>query len=100
MPSTVPIGTLPPIGNVPTHMLAQVIRSQRMGAPLKAFEIETVEVPRPARPISRSSVAIVRDAVDCGIFSSRPAAEKLPLRATRVNSRSAKRRSLIARMDN
>jgi crotonyl-CoA carboxylase/reductase len=29
-------------------MFAQVIRSQRMGAPLKAFEIETVEVPRPA----------------------------------------------------
>ena len=53
-----------------------------------------------ATPISRSSVAIVRDAVDCGIFSSRPAAEKLPLRATRANSRSAKRRSLIASMDN
>ena len=53
-----------------------------------------------ATPISRSSVAIVRDAVDCGMFNSRPAAEKLPLRATRANSRSAKRRSLIARVDN
>jgi len=45
-------------------------------------------------------VAIVRDAVDCGMFSSRPAAEKLPLRATRANNRSAKRRSLIARVNN
>jgi len=53
-----------------------------------------------ATPISRSSVAIVRDAVDCGIFSSRPAAEKLPLCATRANSLSAKRRSLIAMLDN
>ena len=53
-----------------------------------------------ATPISRSSVAIVRDAVDCGMFSSRPAAEKLPLRATRANSRSARRRSLIAKVDN
>jgi len=32
-----------------------------------------------ATPISRSSVAIVRDAVDCGMFSSRPAAEKASL---------------------
>ena len=53
-----------------------------------------------ATPISRSSVAIVRDVVDCGMFSSRLAAEKLSLRATRANSRSAKRRSLIARVDN
>ena len=51
-------------------------------------------------PISRSSVAIVRDAVDCGMFSSRAAAEKLRLRAARANSRSAKRRSLIAGVDN
>jgi hypothetical protein len=53
-----------------------------------------------ATPISRSSVAIVRDAVDCGIFSSRAAAEKLLLLAVRANSRSAKRRSLIALVDN
>jgi hypothetical protein len=38
--------------------------------------------------------------VDCGMFNSRPAAEKLLLRATRVNSRSAKRWSFIARLDN
>jgi hypothetical protein len=35
--------------------------------------------------------AMVREAVDCGMSSSRPAAEKLPLRATRANSLSAKR---------
>jgi hypothetical protein len=36
-------------------------------------------------------VAIVYDAVDCGMFSSGPAAEKLPLRARRAIGRSAKK---------
>lgn len=41
----VPIGSLPPLGQVPTQMLAQTIRQERFGDPRTAFEIETVPVP-------------------------------------------------------
>lgn len=40
-----PIGALPPIGNVPSHMIAQVIRPSRYGDPLNAFVQETVRTP-------------------------------------------------------
>jgi crotonyl-CoA carboxylase/reductase len=40
-----PIGTLPPVGAVPTHMHAQVIRRERYGDPATAFEAEVVETP-------------------------------------------------------
>lgn len=43
--SPVPIGTLPPVGEVPRKMLAQVIRQDRLGEPLRAFKIEEVDVP-------------------------------------------------------
>jgi crotonyl-CoA carboxylase/reductase len=39
---------LPPIGVVPRRMLAQTIRSSRLGDPLHAFEIEEIDVPSPA----------------------------------------------------
>lgn len=45
---SVPIGSLPPIGVVPKRMLAQTIRSSRLGDPLHAFKIEEIEVPSPA----------------------------------------------------
>jgi crotonyl-CoA carboxylase/reductase len=40
-----PIGTLPPIGEVPPSMYAQVIRQDRLGEPRDAFRIERVETP-------------------------------------------------------
>lgn len=43
-----PIGTLPPIGEVPQYMYAQVIRQDRLGEPRDAFKIEEVEVPEVA----------------------------------------------------
>ena len=45
---SVPIGSLPPIGVVPKRMLAQTIRSSRLGDPLHAFKIEEIDVPSPA----------------------------------------------------
>jgi crotonyl-CoA carboxylase/reductase len=38
---------LPPIGEVPPRMMAQVIRSDRLGDPRTAFQIEEVATPSP-----------------------------------------------------
>jgi crotonyl-CoA carboxylase/reductase len=43
--SSVPIGTLPPVGEVPARMLAQVVRQDRLGEPIDAFQIEEVDTP-------------------------------------------------------
>ena len=40
-----PIGTLPPVGEVPQRMLAQVVRQGRYGDPRTAFQPEEVDVP-------------------------------------------------------
>ncbi|HEX9494749.1 MAG TPA: crotonyl-CoA carboxylase/reductase [Candidatus Limnocylindria bacterium] len=41
------IGTLPPIGDVPKRMLAQVVRSDRLGDPRSAFRLEEIDTPQP-----------------------------------------------------
>ena len=41
------IGTIPPLGEVPPSMYAQVIRPDRFGEPKDAFRVETVETPLP-----------------------------------------------------
>ena len=43
--STVLIGELPPLGQMPERMVAQVIRQNRFGDPRGAFQIEAVPVP-------------------------------------------------------
>ncbi len=43
--NVVPIGSLPPVGEVPQKMLAQVIRKSRFGDPRSAFQVEEVDVP-------------------------------------------------------
>ncbi len=45
MSSAVPIGSLPPDGEVPQKMLAQVIRQERFGDPRTAFQVEEIDVP-------------------------------------------------------
>ncbi len=40
------IGEVPPIGEVPQYMYAQVIRPERFGEPKDAFQVEKVETPR------------------------------------------------------
>jgi crotonyl-CoA carboxylase/reductase len=39
------IGEIPPIGQLPQRMYAQVIRPERFGEPEKAFQVEEIEVP-------------------------------------------------------
>jgi crotonyl-CoA carboxylase/reductase len=45
MVNSIPIGSLPPLGEVPEKMNAQVIRQDRFGDPRTAFQIEQIEVP-------------------------------------------------------
>ncbi|MFI6451309.1 crotonyl-CoA carboxylase/reductase [Streptosporangium amethystogenes] len=52
---TVPLGELPPIGEVPKTMTALVVRQDRFGDPEKAFQVETdIEVP----PLGPSEVLV------------------------------------------
>jgi crotonyl-CoA carboxylase/reductase len=44
------LGETPPLGEVPARMLAQVIRQDRFGEPMKAFRIEEVPVPDELKP--------------------------------------------------
>jgi len=44
-----PIGSLPPVGEVPKKMYAQVVRQDRFGDPRTAFQIEEIDVP-PLKP--------------------------------------------------
>ena len=46
MANTVAIGTLPPVGEVPQKMFAQVIRQNRFGDPRTAFQVEEIDVPQ------------------------------------------------------
>ena len=50
-----PIGSVPPVGEVPPRMLAQVVRQDRLGDPIDAFQIEEIDTPsiRPTRCSSR-----------------------------------------------
>ena len=43
--SPVPVGTLPPLGEVPSTMYAQVIRQERFGDPRTSFAVEEIPVP-------------------------------------------------------
>ncbi|HET6770610.1 MAG TPA: crotonyl-CoA carboxylase/reductase [Actinomycetota bacterium] len=39
------IGEIPPIGEVPARMFAQVIRPERFGEPERAFQVEEIDIP-------------------------------------------------------
>jgi crotonyl-CoA carboxylase/reductase len=49
MANSHPIGSQPPLGEVPEKMLAQVVRSERFGDPRTAFQIEEIDIP-PLKP--------------------------------------------------
>src|SRR6266508_2292858 len=44
------IGDIPPVGEVPQYMYAQLIRPERFGDPIDAFQIERVETPADLGP--------------------------------------------------
>ena len=43
----VPVGTLPPVGEIPSRMFAQLVRQDRFGDPRTAFQVEEVDTPTP-----------------------------------------------------
>src|SRR5690349_24662487 len=45
MTDVLPLGHVPPLGEVPARMLAQLIRADRFGEPRDAFREEAVPVP-------------------------------------------------------
>jgi len=45
MSDVIPVGSLPPVGEVPQKMFAQVVRQDRFGDPRSAFQVEQVDVP-------------------------------------------------------
>src|SRR5262245_14900818 len=45
MTGVIPFSSLPPVGEVPKQMLAQVIRQDRLGPPTSAFRPEEIQVP-------------------------------------------------------
>jgi crotonyl-CoA carboxylase/reductase len=44
------LGETPPLGEVPPRMLAQLIRQDRFGEPVKAFKVEEIATPSELRP--------------------------------------------------
>ena len=44
------LGETPPLGEVPSRMLAQVIRQERFGQPMQAFRAEEITTPTDLRP--------------------------------------------------
>src|SRR5580765_9112664 len=40
-----PIGSVPPVGELPPRMLAQVVRQDRLGDPIDAFQMEEIDTP-------------------------------------------------------
>lgn len=43
--SLYPIGSIPPLGEIPKRMLAQVVRQDRLGEPIDAFKVEEIGTP-------------------------------------------------------
>jgi len=76
------IGTIPPLGEVPPSMYAQVIRPDRFGEPKDAFRVETVETPLPG---PGEAVVLVMAA---GInYNNVWAAKGVPIDVTKVHER-------------
>lgn len=82
MPEVVPIGSVPPVGEVPARMLAQVIRTERLGDPRTAFQIEEVAVPRPGP--GEALVAVMAAGVN---FNNVWAARGLPINVIAVRQK-------------
>ena len=76
------VGEIPPIGEVPKRMFAQVIRPERFGDPEKAFQIEEIEVPEPG---PEDALVLVMAA---GInYNNVWAARGIPVDVTKVHGR-------------
>jgi crotonyl-CoA carboxylase/reductase len=69
-----PVGTLPPLGEVPERMFAMVVRQDRLGEPATAFQVE--EIATPAIGADEVLVAVMA----CGLnFNNVWAARGVPI---------------------
>ncbi len=82
MTETVPVGTLPPLGQVPERMYAQVVRQDRFGDPRRAFKIEEIVVPelKPGEVLIASMAAGIN-------FNNVWAARGIPIDVIRVRQK-------------
>lgn len=77
-----PIGSQPPLGEIPEKMIAQVIRPERFGDPRTAFQIEEIEVP----PIKKDEVLIFVMAAGIN-FNNVWAARGIPIDVIKVRQK-------------
>ena len=76
------IGELPPVGEVPRQMYAQVIRPDRYGEPRDAFQVEAIDVPEVGP--DDALVMVMAAGVN---FNNVWAARGLPIDVTRTQAR-------------
>src|SRR2546423_1314606 len=76
------VGEIPPVGEVPRTMYAQVIRPERFGEPEQAFQVETVETPRPGP--GEVLVLVMAAGIN---YNNVWAARGIPLDVTKVHGR-------------
>jgi crotonyl-CoA carboxylase/reductase len=76
------IGELPPLGEVPRRMVAQLIRPERFGDPEKAFQVEEIEVPSVGP--EDALVLVMAAGVN---YNNVWAARGIPLDVTKVHAR-------------
>lgn len=82
MTNIVPVGTLPPLGEVPRKMYAQTVRRERFGDPRQAFQIEEIEIPA----LQRGEVFIATMAAGVN-FNNVWAARGIPIDVIQVRQR-------------
>jgi crotonyl-CoA carboxylase/reductase len=76
------IGQLPPLGETPRRMYAQVIRPERFGEPEDAFRIEVVDTPSPGP--DEALVLVMAAGIN---YNNVWAARGVPLDVTKVHAR-------------
>ena len=76
------IGEIPPVGEIPRRMVAQVIRPERFGDPEKAFQLEEIPVPE----VGPQDVLVLVMAAGIN-YNNVWAARGVPIDVTKVHAR-------------
>ena len=76
------VGRVPPIGEVPSKMHAQVIRPERFGGPREAFRIEAIDTPTPGP--GEALVLVMAAGIN---YNNVWAAKGIPVDVTKVHAR-------------
>jgi crotonyl-CoA carboxylase/reductase len=76
------IGEIPPLGEVPLQMYAQVIRPERFGEPASAFQVEVMDTPEPGP--GDALVLVMAAGIN---YNNVWAAKGVPVDVTKVHAR-------------